>query len=193
MSDTPDDLKELDRLLRGVRFEPRASLGAEVAGRWRHGERAVERPRFAPRQVLGLAAAALLLGLGLFTFWMIALRPLRTVTVDRCCQDFDGGGVADDGLMVVSERGSKVRRLVLYEDRDGSRTFSSPDRVRFERRGAPVVQGSMLGDHRTTQFCCLDYDGGGPSDDALLIVGRPPDMITMAAIYEHHAPPGPLR
>lgn len=193
MSDPPDDLKDLDRLIREVRFEPRASLGAEIAGRWRHGERAVEQPRFSPRRVLGTAAATLLLGFGLFSAWWIVLRPLGAVAVDRCCQDLDGGGDADDGLLVVSEAGSQVHRLMIYEDRDGSRTFSSQDRIRFERRGAPVVQGSMLGDHRTTQFCCLDYDGGGPSDDALLIVGRPPDLITMAAIYEHHASPGPLR
>jgi hypothetical protein len=193
MNGSPEDLADLDRLLRGVRFEPRASLGAEVAGRWRRGERAVEHGRFAPRQVLGLTAAALLLGLGLFTFWWLALRPLGAVTVDRCCQDLDGGGSMDDGLLVVSEYGSAVRRLMIYEDRDGSRTFSAPDTMRFERRGAPVVQGPMTGDHRTIQLCCLDYDGGGPSDDALLIVGRPPDMITMAAIYEHRASPGPLR
>jgi len=193
MSDPPDDLKELDRLLRGVRFEPRASLGAEIAGRWRHGERAVELPRFGQRQVLGLAAAAFLLGLGLCGIWWIALRPPGVVTVDRCCQDLDGGGDADDGLLVVSARGSQVQRLMIYEDRDGSRNFSVRDSVRFGRRGAPVVQGLMTGDHRTIQLCCLDYDGGGPSDDALLIVGRPPDLITMAAIYEHHATPGPLR
>ncbi len=194
MSGPPDDLKDLDGLLRGVRFAPRASLGAEVVGRWRHGERVAELPRFLPRRrVLGLAAAALLLGLGLVTFWMIALRPLGAVTVDRCCQDLDGGGSMDDGLLVVSEHGSAVKRLMIYEDRDGSRTFSPPDTMRFERHGAPVVQGEMTGDHRTIQFCCLDYDGGGPSDDALLIVGRPPDMIAMAAIYEHHASPGPLR
>ena len=193
MSGPPEDLKELDRLLRQVRFEPRASLGAEIAGRWRHGERAAVLPRATSRQLLGLAAAGLLIGLGLFTFWMIALRPLGAATVDRCCQDFDGGGNADDGLLIVSRNGTTVQRLMIYEDRDGSRSYTPPDRVRFERRGAPVVQGPMLGDHRTTQFCCLDYDGGGPGDDALLVVGQPPDLITMAAIYEHHASPGPLR
>ena len=193
MSDPPDDLKELDRLLRGVRFEPRASLGAEVAGRWRHGEQPVAFGRITPRLALSLAVAALLIGLGLFTFWLLALRPLGAVTVDRCCQDLDGGGDPDDGLLVVSEQGREVERLMIYEDRDGSRTFSPRDTMRFERRGAPVVQGPMTGDHRTIQLCCLDYDGGGPSDDALPIVGRPPDLITMAAIYEHHASPGPLR
>ena len=193
MSGPPDDLQDLDRLLRAVRFEPRASLGAEVTGRWRRGERPAEPGRIGPRLALSLAAAALLIGLGLFTFWLLALRPLGAVTVDRCCQDLDGGGNADDGLLVVSEQGGKVERLVIYEDRDGSRTFSARDTMRFERHGAPVVQGPMTGDHRTIQLCCLDYDGGGPSDDALLIVGRPPDLITMAAIYEHHASPGPLR
>ena len=193
MSGPPEDLKELDRLLRQMRFEPRASLGAEIAGRWRHGEQPVAPGRITPRLALSLAAAALLIGLGLFTFWLLALRPRGAVTVDRCCQDFDGGGDADDGLLIVSRNGTTVQRLMIYEDRDGSRSYTPMDRVRFERRGLPVVQGPMTGDHRTIQLCCLDYDGGGPSDDALLIVGRPPDLITMAAIYEHHASPGPLR
>ena len=36
----------------------------------------------------------------------------------------------------------------------------------------------------TTEHCCLDFDGGGPSDDALLVIGVPPDRVMMAAIYE---------
>ena len=59
--------------------------------------------------------------------------------------------------------------------------------------GAPSVSAPVGSGARTTEFCCLDYDGGGPNDDALLVVGQPPDRITMAAIYEHHASPGPLR
>ena len=36
----------------------------------------------------------------------------------------------------------------------------------------------------TTRHCCIDLDGGGPSDDALLVIGVPPDRVVMAAIYE---------
>jgi hypothetical protein len=36
----------------------------------------------------------------------------------------------------------------------------------------------------------VDLDGGGPSDDGLLVIGVPPDRIVMAAIYEHRTDAG---
>jgi hypothetical protein len=36
----------------------------------------------------------------------------------------------------------------------------------------------------STERCCLDFDGGGPEDDGLLVIGAPPDRVFMAAIYE---------
>ena len=27
----------------------------------------------------------------------------------------------------------------------------------------------------TIEHCCLDFDGGGPADDGLLVLGVPPD------------------
>ena len=39
VSELPDDLRDLDRALRAVRFEPRASLGPEIVGRAVRGER----------------------------------------------------------------------------------------------------------------------------------------------------------
>jgi hypothetical protein len=39
----------------------------------------------------------------------------------------------------------------------------------------------------TTQHCCLDFDGGGPADDGLLVIGVPPDRVMMAAIYERRS------
>jgi hypothetical protein len=179
-----DELPELDALLRSVRFEPRASLGAELRGRWRRGERGAERSVRDLRQIFGMTGAVLLVGLGLFVFWILALRPLRGATVDRCCQDLDGGGMADDGLVVTAAHGEDVQRLAIYEDRDGSGSYSAGDTLRFLRNGAPSVSAPVVAGDRTVEFCCLDYDGGGPSDDALLVVGRPPDRITMAAIYE---------
>ncbi|MBK7786145.1 MAG: hypothetical protein IPJ57_16850 [Gemmatimonadetes bacterium] len=186
MSQPPEDLRDLDRLLRGVRFEPRASLGPEIAGRWRQGERP---GRGTPhvRRWIGIAAAVAMVGLGLFIFWLAALQPLRAYAIDHCCQDLDGGGDADDGLMVVARRGTEVRRLAIYEDRDGSRTFTPGDAIRFDRTGRPVVTAPLLPGIITTEFCCLDYDGGGPSDDALVVMGLPPDRISMAAIYERGA------
>jgi len=48
---------------------------------------------------------------------------------------------------------------------------------------------------RTFELCCEDYDGGGPRDDAVLIMAVPPDRIAMAAIYErrNQEPSQPLR
>lgn len=195
MSHPPDDLKDLDRLLQGVHFEPRPSLGAEVLGRWRRGDTAVEAPAAGLRGALGMLGVVLLLGLGGLVFWLVGFQPLRRLTVDRCCQDLDGGGDADDGLLVVTQKGVTVHYLKIYEDRDGSGGYTPGDPVRFVRQGRPVLNGPVEPGSRTVEFCCLDYDGGGPSDDALLVVGRPPDRITMAAIYERPlgGPPAPLR
>jgi hypothetical protein len=189
MKDSPDDLKNLERLLQSVQFEPRASLGAEVVGRWHRGERVAEGAK-GFRRSTGLAGVSLLLCLGAFIFWLLVLRPIGLFHVDRCCQDLDGGGDADDGLVVETRQGTEVRRLAVYEDRDGSRSFSAGDIIRFERTGKVLVAGPLEDGARTVEFCCLDYDGGGPSDDALLIVGLPPDRITMAAIYERFGPAG---
>jgi len=30
----------------------------------------------------------------------------------------------------------------------------------------------------------MDFDGGGPEDDGLLVIGVPPDKVLMAAIYQ---------
>ncbi len=117
------------------------------------------------------------------------------LTVDRCCQDLDGGGDADDGVVVVSRKGLAVKYLKIYEDLDKSGGYSPGDPVRFIRQGTPVIDGPAAGT-RTTEFCCLDYDGGGPSDDALLVISRPPDRITMAALIERGSTarkPAPLR
>lgn len=194
MSGSPDDLDDLERKLQAMRFEPRASLGAEIAGRVRRGEQAVTpAPRTSRvRRILGLAAGFSIVVAGLVIAGVIVTGG-RASTVDRCCQDLDGGGDADDGLVVTAERGQRVDRLAIYEDLDGSRSFSLGDRIRFERRGAPALSGPLGTNVRTVEFCCVDYDGGGASDDALMVVGRAPDLISMAAIYEHGGAPGEPR
>jgi hypothetical protein len=194
VSHPPDHLRDLDRLLQSVHFEPRPSLGAELRGRWQRGE--VAPAGRAPRPGLRVAAAVMLVGLGLLVFWLLALSPFQRLTVDRCCQDLDGGGQADDGLLVVTRRGHAVQQLQIYEDRDRSGSFTAADTVLFQRRGQPALSDRLGEGERTIEFCCLDYDGDGPSDDGLLIIGRPPDHITLAAIYEAATPsghPAPLR
>jgi hypothetical protein len=176
----PDVHRELDRRLQDLRFEPRASLGPEILGRWRRGERAP--PATDRRRVFALGGLAALVCLGA-VLWLLVLEPGRQVTVDRCCQDLDGGGDADDGIVVTSRKGVTVRYLKIYEDLDGSGGYTPGDAIRFLREGVPVLAGPFEGT-RTAEFCCLDYDGGGVSDDALVVMGRPPDRISMAAIYE---------
>lgn len=178
---SPRDNDELERQLEGIRFEPRESLGAEIRGRAGRGEQARTYPSQRRRNLILTAAIAA--GIGAISVGLVAVDARSQLTVDRCCQDLDGGGDKDDGIVVVSRKGVAVTYLKIYEDLDGSGGFTTGDRVRFIRQGTPVMSGSAEGT-RTTEFCCLDYDGGGPSDDALLVISRPPDRITMAAIIE---------
>jgi hypothetical protein len=178
----PPHLAALNRVLDAVRFEPRASLGPELSGRVRQGEEAVRlaSPRPWRPRLLAAAAAVFVLAAG----GTVALHHAGSVTVDRCCFDLDGGGDADDGVRVVAERDAAVHRLQVYEDRDGSHALSAGDFVRLDRGGAPVMGGDLAERLVTTRHCCVDLDGGGPDDDALLVIGVPPDRVVMAAIYE---------
>ncbi|MGH7525257.1 MAG: hypothetical protein ACREMX_00975 [Gemmatimonadales bacterium] len=173
--------EELDRSLRGISFRPRASLGPEVLGRLRRGERS--KSAVAPRRrrpgLAGLAA-----GLFLAAGTVLALRGPPSVVVDRCCYDLDGGGDADDGVLIHAERDARVHRLQVYEDRDGSRSYSATDLIRLDRGNQPSMQGPPGQGLVTIERCCLDFDGGGPDDDGLLVIGVPPDRVVMAAIYE---------
>jgi hypothetical protein len=97
--DLPPELEALDRALRGIAFEPRSSLGPEIVGRLRRGDRsggAVPGPKHRP--ALAAAAAALVVVMA----GALALRTAGSVTVDRCCYDLDGGGDADDGVLVLA-------------------------------------------------------------------------------------------
>ena len=179
--DLPPDLAELDRALAGVRFEPRASLGPELAGRARRGERSKGAvPARRGPAVLRAAAAALVVGAA--GLW--ATHDAPKVTVDRCCYDLDGGGTADDGVVLLARRDAEVRRLRVYEDLDGSGDFSPGDLVRLDRGPAPAMHQTLDGGLVTTDHCCLDFDGGGYEDDGLLVIGAPPNRVVMAAIYE---------
>lgn len=172
---------ELDRTLRGVRFQPRSSLEPEVLGRLRRGERSKGAvPPRPGRSALAALAAGFALAAGA-AFW---LRVPPTVEVDRCCYDLDGGGDADDGVLIRAERDARVRRLRVYEDRDGSRSYGPGDLIRFDRGAEPAMAGPSGPDLVTFERCCLDFDGGGPDDDGLVVIGIPPDRVVMAAIYE---------
>ena len=182
--DLPPELSELDQVLRKARFEPRASLGPEILGRVRQGELPSPPPRHWQRRELAAGLAALLaLAIGVS---VLARSPGR-VLVDRCCYDFDGGGEADDGVILLARRDAAVERLRVYEDLDRSRTFSPGDLVRLDRGPQPAIEDNLAPSLVTTRHCCLDFDGGGPADDALLVIGVPPDRVMMAAIYERRS------
>ncbi len=180
----PPDLESLDRSLRRIQFKPREAFGPELMGRLRRGERATgaeSRRRFRPA-LLGIAASILVAAAS-----VLLLRAPHEVTVDRCCYDLDGGGEADDGVTLIAERDSRVHRLRVYEDLDRSGAFSSGDLVRLDRGDNPSMRDGAASGLVTVEHCCLDFDGGGPADDALLVIGVPPDRVMMAAIYERPA------
>jgi hypothetical protein len=64
---------------------------------------------------LGLAGAA--------TAQDVAIR-------DACCFDLDGGGKADDGILVLSRGGTEVLMILIYEDPDQNKKFDTADKIR---------------------------------------------------------------
>lgn len=178
----PPELAELDARLRAVAFEPRASLGPEIAGRAARGEA----PRGAPprpwwRTRAAAAAASLLLAAGA---WYGADQAFGRSTIDRCCSDFDGGDDADDGVVVTYDRRGGVVALTVYEDADGSRSFTPADVVRLARGRLPSLDEVPREGLATLTRCCDDLDGGGDADDGVLVLGHWPDRVVLAAIYE---------
>lgn len=185
MKEMPDELRALDEKLRAVKFSSRDSFEPELLGRLRRGDR----PRrlgfqSLPRQLATAAVALLAAGTALAFAGFIPLPGAGVVSVDRCCYDLDGGGEPDDGVLVLSERDDHVHRLRIYEDLDRSRSFTGADVVRLDRGRKPAILSAGNEAVVTTTRCCLDFDGGGPDDDGLLVIGVPPHRVLMAAIYE---------
>jgi hypothetical protein len=183
MSEKPrPDLSELDAALSRIRFRPRASLGPEVIGRVRRGEgwTAVAPSRLRRPSLWAIAAGLLLTA----TVGGWLADRARYTTIDHCCFDLDGGGPADDGVLVVSTRGEAIRRIAIYEDRDGSRSLTPADVVRFDRGARLAVAAGPSDGAITARHCCSDLDGGGPADDGLLVVTIPPDRVRLVGLYE---------
>ncbi len=177
--DPPAELRELDQALAGIRFRARDGFAAELAGRAGRSEASLPRERAVWRRRTAAAACAAGLAIAAWAGWRG-----RVVTVDRCCYDLDGGIDRDDGVLVLARRNEAVRRLAVYEDLDGSRSYTEGDLLRFTRGAEPTVLDPAAAGLVTTQHCCLDFDGGGPDDDGLLVVGVPPDRVMMVALYE---------
>jgi hypothetical protein len=177
----PEDLDGVDKLLQQIRFLPRSSLEPELLGRVVRGEEpALQRRGVRVRRYWAVVVpAGLTIAIGL-----LFLRPEHRVTIDRCCYDLDGGGPADDGAVIIAERNGRVHRLSVYEDRDGSGTFTTADAVRLQRAGSPMREGALPAGLIRIRHCCQDLDGGGPPDDGIMVVATPPDRVHTAAIYE---------
>lgn len=182
MTQIPEELRELEHRLRQVRFRPRESLEPELLGRVRRRDApATASPTWARRHLAILAVAIVA---GSSAIGIVSIPTEALLTIDRCCYDLDGGGSADDGVEVVAERNSKVQRLRVYEDLDGSASLTPGDMVRLDRGEKPAFVESDIEGLITRRRCCVDLDGGGPDDDGLLVIGSPPDRVFMAAIYE---------
>ena len=135
-----------------------------------------------------MAAAGLAAALAFLIVGLPSLAAPAVVTIDRCCFDLDGGGVADDGVRIQARRDAEVQRLWVYEDADHSGGLTPGDVVRLERGRTPVLAEAGLAGLVTLERCCLDFDGGGPADDGLLVIGVPPDRVVLAAIFERGVP-----
>jgi hypothetical protein len=185
MTEMPDNLRDLDRKLRSVRFGPRASFGPELLGRLRRGEQPSGSGRAGVTRHLATAAVAVLTAGGALALANLgSLTGTNAVTVDRCCYDLDGGGEPDDGVRVVAERDGRVFRLSIYEDRDRSGNHTTQDIIRLDRTGRPVLEEVTPAGLTTIRHCCQDLDGGGTPDDGVVVSGWPPDRVFTAAIYE---------
>ena len=177
----------LDRKLRSVRFGPRASFGPELLGpaparRPARSGAAVGAPPAPrpPRRSPCLRPAAR---------WRSPTSDLSrhtdAVTVDRCCYDLDGGG---DAGRRGADPGRARRPGAPASGIRGSgriaKLHARPTWCGSIAAAAPAVHGLAGEGIVTIEQCCLDFDGGGPDDDGLLVIGVPPDRVLMAAIYE---------
>lgn len=64
-------------------------------------------------------------------------RGALRVVEDRCCDDRDGEGPADDGLVFLTLTEEDAGLAVIYEDLDGSTTLTTGDLVRLVSRTLP--------------------------------------------------------
>ncbi|HUK22555.1 MAG TPA: hypothetical protein VLV45_13490 [Gemmatimonadales bacterium] len=190
---TPPELAALDAALRGVRIEPRASLGPEITGRAARGESSYRPPRrFAgPRAAVWFGAVAAgvigaIVAIARSGYIPMLDRFASTQRIEVCCGDLDGVGGQDDGIIIETVGHRRVRRMMVYEERDSDRTWSDGELVRFQRDGKPALSEphSYQTPLVTREICCRDFDNGGAADDGLLIVSSPAGEVLLAALYD---------
>jgi hypothetical protein len=59
------------------------------------------------------------------------------VVEDHCCDDRDGEGPSDDGLLVLTLTRENAGLAVIYEDLDRSSTLTAGDLIRLVSRTVP--------------------------------------------------------
>ncbi len=88
------------------------------------------------------------------------MSPVADGRQDICCWDLDGGGRSDDGVMTLSSAGELLDCVVLYDDRDRSRSFTQGDAVRYISR--PESCAPLAGiDEDRIRLANLAMDMGG--------------------------------
>ena len=183
----PSGLDDLDRALRAIRPEPRSSLGPEIAGRAARGEqpRRSARSRAARLGSIAAVVAVLCAALARGGYAPPLDAFAATATIDRCCQDLDGEGKADDGLLVESVGRHRVRHLMVYEENDSDHAWTPGEGIRFVRDGQPAFSTAVAPESLVTrEFCCSDYDGGGDADDGVLVVASRSGDVLLAALFD---------
>lgn len=73
---------------------------------------------------------------------LVAAGKVR-ILEDACCEDRDGEGPADDGLVILRVADRHATIAVLYEDLDGSRALTAGDLIRLVSRMADTGAGSV--------------------------------------------------
>jgi hypothetical protein len=178
----PRDLAALDAELRATRAAPRASLGAEIAGRAARGERPRgPGPRTALVTGLLLLCGALYIGAGVKHVTDYA------ATRDLCCGNLTGGARDDDGVVVTTDWRGEIRRLVVYEDRDGSRSLSVGDVMHLDSPSVLQADPRLAQAFTARTQCCSDFDGEGLDDDGVL-VGVNDGKVVMATVFDSRHP-----
>jgi len=132
-----EEQRQLDRRASGLLAH--LSVPADREAAWQRVDQA--RPTRRPAApLLAVGATALgALGLGLLVgTWNHSLSSVAADrssaggrTKDVCCWNLDGGPRGDDGVVTVSTAGEAVACVILYDDVDGSHSFSAGDVVRF--------------------------------------------------------------
>ncbi|MCK7522024.1 MAG: hypothetical protein MZV64_32255 [Ignavibacteriales bacterium] len=174
---------ETERLLAGLRFVPRASLGPEIAGRVRRGEvaRVASGRGGLPRAVAGggRPAGCPPSGRGRLSKARVTGGARGSVLPQsrwrhRGRRRIRGAGARTAHRASDALRGPGWRPAVL-------RCRPGPA---VARPSPGIVDDSVAGSIRV---CCVDLDGEGPADDGLLVLNAAGERVVLAGIFEQDA------